>query len=75
MYIALSTFSQVALMNESRYDMAVFEIEVIMGTINVRGDHTGEHAAILLIICPNLFGKIGEKEKCIFSPIISIIIL
>ena len=53
MVTVLSTFGQVALVNESWNDVAVLQIEVVVGTVDVCGDHTGEHAAILLMVCPN----------------------
>ena len=46
MVTVLSTFGQVALVNESWNDVAVLQIEVVVGTVDVCGDHTGEHAAI-----------------------------
>lgn len=52
----LFTFCQVTLMNESRNNMAVLKIEVIMGAINICGDHTGERTTILLVVCPTVSG-------------------
>ena len=39
-------------MNKARNDMAVLQIEVIMGSIDICGNHTGEHTTILFMVCP-----------------------
>ena len=39
-------------MDESRDDVAVLQVVVVMGTIDVGGDHTGEHAAVLFVVGP-----------------------
>lgn len=38
-------------MNESRNDMAVFKVEVIMGSKDVGRDYTSEGTAMLFMIC------------------------
>ena len=49
--------------------MAVLKIEVIMGTVDICGDYTGEHTTILLMVCPTVpenivsrRGRNGKKE-------------
>ena len=37
-------------MYKSRYNMAVLQIVVVMGTIDICWDHTGEHAPMLLVV-------------------------
>ena len=43
-------------MNESRNNMAVLKIEVIVGAIDICGDHAGERTTILLVVCPTVSG-------------------
>ena len=50
-------------MNESRNDMAVLKIEVIVGTVDICGDYTGEHTTILLMVCPTVPEKHREQEE------------
>ena len=49
-------------MNESRNDMAVLKIEVIVGTVDICGDYTGEHTTILLMVCPTVPEEHREEE-------------
>ena len=48
----VSTFSEIALVNESWDHVAVFQVEVVMGTEYVCWDNAGKHATILLMVCP-----------------------
>ena len=41
-------------MNEPRDDVAVFQVEVVIGTIDIGGNDTSEHAAVLLVVCPSV---------------------
>ena len=44
-------------MNEPRDDMAVLQVVVVMGTVDVGGDHAGEHAAVLFVVGPAMMER------------------
>lgn len=46
------TLGEVALMNQARYHVTVMEIIVVMRTKDISWNHTSEHTAMLLMICP-----------------------
>ena len=44
------TFSMVTLVDKSRDDMTIFNVEIIIRTKYITGNDTSEHAAILLMV-------------------------
>ena len=46
------TFCKIALVNETRNNVAVLKIEIVEGTKDVGWDDTSEHAAMLLVVSP-----------------------
>jgi hypothetical protein len=44
-------------MNKSRNNVAVLKIEVIVGAVDICGDHAGKHTTILLVVCPTVPGR------------------
>lgn len=39
-------------MDETRENMAVFKVEVVMGTVHIGWDHRGELTAMLFVVSP-----------------------
>ena len=50
-------------MNESRDDVAVLQVVVVVGAVDVGGNHTGEHAAVLLVVGP----AVMERRQHMYS--------
>jgi len=47
----LHTLSQVALVGQTRQDVRILKIVVIVGTVNVGRDDGGKVASVLLVVC------------------------